>query len=150
MAEGNEGHNKGKVAEVPVNTDKNFKHIVRVANVDIPGEKKLRIALTKIKGVGINFASAICAAAGVDKEQTVGYLSDAHIKSLNQTLENMSAIPTWMYNRKKDYDTGKDMHLITGNLLFCKDNDIKRLKRLKTYVGLRHQRGLPVRGQRTR
>jgi small subunit ribosomal protein S13 len=129
---------------------KDFKHIVRVANVDIPGEKILSVSLTKIKGVGKSFAHAICVAATIDKSTKTGNLTNDEVKKLNSVVTTFDSIPKWMYNRTKDYDTGEDKHILTGDLIFSKDNDIKRLKRIKSYTGLRHQKGLTVRGQRTR
>ena len=131
---------------------KNFRHIVRIANVDIPGEKTLKIALTKIKGIGINFASVACAVAGVDKHKQAGLLSDSEIQRLDTVVKNPSekGIPSWFFNRKKDYDTGADKHLLMTDLNLTQENDLKRLKKIKTLRGIRHQRKLPVRGQRTR
>lgn len=130
----------------------NFKYIVRVANVDIQGNRPIRIALTQIKGIGINLADIICICAGIDKTHKAGDLSDEQVKKLNQVVDNLPAqgVPTWIFNRRRDYDTGKDMHLFTGNISFYRENDIKRLKKIKSNKGLRHSRGLPVRGQRTK
>ena len=129
-----------------------FKHIVRVANVDLPGGRPTSIALTHIKGIGINFADVVCAVAGINKGEKVGTLSDEEIKKLNAVVQNPSSydIPSWFFNRRKDYDSGEDMHLITGTISFATDNDLKRLKKIKTLRGIRHQKGLPVRGQRTK
>ncbi len=130
----------------------NFKHIVRVANVDIQGNRPTRIALTQIKGIGINLADIICVCAGIDKTEIAGNLKEEEVKKLNQVLDNLpeQGIPAWVFNRRKDYDTGKDMHLLTGNLTFYKENDIKRMKKIKSLKGIRHGKGLPVRGQRTK
>lgn len=130
----------------------NYKHIVRVANVDIPGNKHVSIALTKIKGIGKNFAEIVCKVAGVESQKKAGNLSDEEIKKLNETVNNPSQhnIPSWLFNRRKDYESGEDNHILTGTLNFVKDNDLKRLKKIKTLRGLRHQKNLPVRGQRTR
>ncbi len=130
----------------------NFKHIVRVANVDIQGNKLTRIALTEIKGIGINLADIICVCAGIDKTEKAGNLTEEEVKKLNQVVDNLPAqgIPAWILNRRKDYDTGNDMHLLTGNLTFYKENDIKRMKKIKSLKGIRHGKGLPVRGQRTK
>jgi len=138
--------------EEQVKQETNFKHIVRIANVDVPGEKQIRFALTKIKGVGINLADSICKLAGVDRTLKAGNLKEAQVASLDKVVNNplASGVPVWMANRRKDYDTSEDKHLITGTLNFVKDNDLKRLKKIKTLRGIRHQRGLPVRGQRTR
>lgn len=131
--------------------EKNYKHIVRIANVDVPGEKQVRFALTKIKGVGINFADAVCAATGVNKVEKAGNLSDENVLKLNEILQSPNGkLPSWMFNRRKDYETGEDKHILTGTLNFVKENDLKRLKKIKTLRGVRHQKGLPVRGQRTR
>ncbi|PIN74256.1 30S ribosomal protein S13 [Candidatus Woesearchaeota archaeon CG10_big_fil_rev_8_21_14_0_10_45_16] len=132
--------------------EKQFRHIVRIANVDVPGEKTVRIALTKIKGVGINFADSICTLAGVKKTQKAGDLDDASISRLNEVIikPKEAGLPIWMLNRREDYETGEDKHLLTGTLNFVQENDLKRLKKIKSLRGIRHQKGLPVRGQRTR
>ncbi len=134
------------------NTEQKFRHIVRIANVDIPGEKSIRFSLRKIKGVGINMADVACILTGIDKSKKTGTLSDKEIASLNDLFANLSekGVPSWFFNRRDDYLTGDDMHVITGSLHFMKDNDIKRLKKIKSLRGMRHQKGLPVRGQRTR
>ena len=132
--------------------DADFKHLVRVANVDLPGNKQIRWSLTHIKGVGINFADAICAAAQISKTNRTGYLSNDEIDRLNTIVlhPEKSAIPVWMFNRKRDYESGENKHIITGNLMFSHENDLKRLKKIKSYRGVRHIHGQPVRGQRTR
>lgn len=130
----------------------NFKHIVRIANVDLPGEKSIRFALTNIKGVGLRFADAVCILAKVKKDTKTGVLSNDQIAMLDKMVVNPLAhgFPTWMVNRRKDYDTGEDKHLITGTLNFVQENDLKRLKKIKSYRGTRHIHGQPSRGQRTR
>ncbi len=130
----------------------NYKHIVRIANVDVPGEQQIRFALTKIKGVGINLADAVCSLAKVKKTVKAGNLNDQEITALNKIVNDPlnNGIPLWMTNRRKDYDSGEDKHLLTGTLGFVKENDLKRLKKTKTLRGMRHQKGLPVRGQKTR
>ena len=136
----------------PLKPDANFKHIVRIANVDIPGTKQIRWALTNIKGLGINFADSICAVAKVPGTTKAGHLSDEQQATIDSFVTNpaKAGIPAWMFNHRKDPETGQMVHLITGNLTFTQDNDIKRLKKIKSYRGLRHMQGLPVRGQRTR
>jgi small subunit ribosomal protein S13 len=136
----------------PEKQQDNFKHIVRIANVDVPGDKQIKVALTKIKGIGAILADVICKLAKVDRTKKAGYLTPDEVSSLskvtNTPVEN--GVPEWMGNRRKDYDSGEDKHLITGTLNFTKENDLKRLKKIKCLRGARHQKGLPVRGQRTR
>ncbi|MBI4980376.1 30S ribosomal protein S13 [Candidatus Woesearchaeota archaeon] len=133
-------------------TDANFRHLVRIANVDLPGAKSIRLALTHIKGVGINFADALCKVAGVDQRAKTGYLSLDEVARLEKILNNpgASGFPEWMLNRRKDFETNETKHLITGTLTFVRDNDIKRLKKIKNLKGMRHSLGLPVRGQKTK
>lgn len=126
-----------------------FKYLVRVANTDLDGNKKVASALTKIKGVGAMFANAICQISGVDSNAKAGNLSDEDVAKLNDVLKNIDQVPTWLYNRQKDPEKGTDGHLILSDLTFTQENDIKRLKMIKSYRGLRHQWNLPTRGQRT-
>ena len=145
--------NKVPVTDKPAEkVERAFKHIVRVANVDVPGNKPIRIAMKKIKGIGTNLADSLCLVAGVNKQTKAGELSELEIKKLNDSIKNITTttIPKWMLNRQKDYESGENRHIITGDLAFVKDNDIKRLKKIKSNRGIRHGKGLPVRGQRTR
>ena len=132
--------------------NKQFRHIVRVVNVDIPGNKQIRWALTNIKGVGINFADAICNIAQIKRDTKTGNLTDKEIEALNLILLNplKNSIPVWYANRRKDFETGEHKHLLTAPLNFAQENDLKRLKKIKTLRGVRHIHGQPVRGQRTR
>lgn len=134
----------------PEQKQPSFRHIIRVANVDLAGEKQIRWAMTKIKGIGINFADAVCVAANIVRTKKAGNLSEQEIAKLNEIVSNPSPLPVWFFNRKRDYDTGEDKHLLTGTLSFFQENDIKRMKKIRCYRGVRHSKGLPVRGQRTR
>lgn len=130
----------------------NYKHIVRIANVDIPGAKPIGVGLTKIKGVGKNLSTIFCNVLNINKTKKTGNLNDSEIEKLNEAVQSPLShnVPVWLLNRRKDYETGEDRHILTGTLNFVKENDLKRLKKIKTLRGARHQRGLPVRGQRTR
>lgn len=128
-----------------------FRHIVRVGNTDLKGEKALYLSLQKIKGVGENFARAVCILASIDFMKKTGELSDSEVKQLEKVLEDpkKAGMPEFYLNRLKDYETGENKHLLLADLDFEKDQDLKRLKKTKSYIGLRHQWKLPVRGQRT-
>ena len=97
-------------------------------------------------------ANAICILTGFDKNMKAGDLSDAQVKKLDEMVRNpvKSGIPKWLINRRKEPETAEDKHLIMSDLDFAKEMDIKMLKKIKSYKGLRHQWGLPVRGQRTK
>ncbi|MBR9683282.1 30S ribosomal protein S13 [Candidatus Woesearchaeota archaeon] len=141
------------VKKAPVQKpQESLKHIVRIGQVDLIGDKPLKISLRKIKGMGFNLANAICNVAGINKGKKVGALSEEEIKKLNDVIADPmgKGIPVWMLNQRKNYETGEDKHLFLGTLDFVKDNTIKRLRRIKCYKGVRHSKGLPVRGQRTK
>ncbi len=128
-----------------------LKQIVRIAQDYLDGNKTVFKGLMKIKGVGFMFSNAICNISGVDKSKKIGNLSDEEIQKINKILENPSGqFPAWMLNRRKDYETGNNLHLTSARLKLTHEFDIKRLKQVKSYRGLRHAWGLPVRGQRTR
>ena len=131
---------------------KDFKYIVRVANTDLNGNKKLIDSLRKIKGVGFMFANAICEFSGVQPNKQTGILTKQDVEKLEKVLKNPLSVglPTWMLNRRKDYETGEDLHLVGSNLRYQLDNDLKSMKKLKSYRGMRHAYKLPVRGQRTK
>ncbi len=131
---------------------KNFRHIVRIASVDIPGNKSIRWALTSIKGVGINFADSVCNVANIKRDSKTGNLTDKEVEVLTFILTNptKNSFPAWYLNRRKDFETGENKHLLTAPLNFTQENDLKRLKKIKTLRGIRHIHGQPVRGQRTR
>jgi small subunit ribosomal protein S13 len=128
------------------------KQIVRVAKVDIDGNKNLIQALTKIRGVGTSLSSAICNLYKIDQNTKIGSLPEDQVKKLEQAIENplKAGIPLFMINKKKDVITGKDLHIITSDLKLGTEFDIKRLKKIKSYKGIRHAQGQPVRGQKTK
>jgi len=130
----------------------NFRYIVRIANTDLDGNKKIAFAMRKVKGVSYSFANAACRMANVDATKKVGYLSDAEAEKLTEVISDPAKFgaPSWIFNRRKDPETGDDNHIITGDLQFAKENDIKMLKKIKCYRGSRHGYGLPSRGQRTK
>lgn len=132
--------------------EKELKHLVRVANTDLNGHKQLKQSLLKIKGVGFMLANAICEVSGIDKYMKTGYLTDEQAEKLSEIVKNPLShkIPPWMLNRRKDPETGENKHLLMGDLDFVQGNDIKFMKKTKSYKGLRHQWGLPVRGQKTK
>jgi len=127
-----------------------FKVLVRISNTDVSGNLSIARALRKIKGVSYMFSNAICKVNDLDENQKVGLLKDDQIKKIESTLSNPSNIPSWLFNRRKDYDTGNDIHITTAQLKLRKESDIKTMQKIKSYKGFRHQWGLPVRGQRTR
>ena len=131
---------------------KDLKHLVRIVNTDLDGSKKIVDALRKIKGVGFMFSNLICELANQPKNQKTGYLTQDAVKKIEDVIKNpiKYGAPLWMLNRRRDMETNQNIHLVTTDLDFTKDNDIKIMKKIKCYKGVRHIMGQPVRGQRTR
>ncbi|MAG38619.1 30S ribosomal protein S13 [Candidatus Woesearchaeota archaeon] len=129
-----------------------FKYLLRVANTDLDGNKKILYALRKIKGVSVMMAHAVCELSGIDENRKTGNLSSKDAEKLTLILNEVakSGMPEWLLNRRKNPETGKNNHLIGPDLKFAKENDVKMMKKIKSYRGLRHQWSLPVRGQRTK
>jgi len=136
-----------KLEEKPIE----FRHRVRLAGVIVDGNLDLVRALMKIKGIGHRIASTVPVLMDMPRKKRVGELSEEEIDRIENTLKNLhKKLPPWMLNREKDFETGKNLHLIGGDLEVTQREDITRQKRIKSYRGIRHSLGLPVRGQRTR
>jgi len=104
--------------------------MARIAGVDIPNNKRIEIALTYIYGIGQKSATDILAATGIDPDTRAKDLTDAEIAKLRDVIEE---------NYKVEGDLRRDVAL-----------DIKRMVEINCYRGIRHRKGLPVRGQRTK
>ncbi len=103
--------------------------IVRIAGVNIPTDKNAEIALTRIYGIGRSTALVICQKVGIDPLTKVKTLTEAELESIRSEIGN---------------------YTIEGDLRREISLNIKRLTDLGCYRGVRHRRGLPLRGQRTR
>ena len=103
--------------------------MARIAGVNIPTQKKLGVALTYIYGIGRKLSNDVCKEANVDIDSRVQDLSESEIKSISDVISAS--------------------HDVEGDLRREVSGNIKRLKDLGTYRGLRHRKNLPCRGQRT-
>ncbi|MEB3846598.1 MAG: 30S ribosomal protein S13 [Desulfurococcales archaeon] len=128
-----------------------FKYIVRIAGTDIDGKLKLPYGLAEIKGIGYTTALAIARILGLDPDMRIGFLNDEEIRKIEDAVRDLTrlGLPSWLYNRRKDYETGVDKHLIGADLIFHARRDIEREIRIGSWRGVRHKLGLKVRGQRT-
>ena len=104
--------------------------MARIAGVDIPNNKRIEIALTYIYGIGRKSANDILAATGIDPDTRAKDLTDGDVAKLRDEIEA---------NYKVEGDLRRDVAL-----------DIKRMIEINCYRGIRHRKGLPVRGQRTK
>jgi len=124
-------------------TTQEYNHIIRIIGNDIPGDKKVLVGLTQIRGVGYNFANAVLDSLKIDPNTNMGYLSDSQVQSIEQILNDpLSAnFPTWFVNRRKDMETGNDRHLITSDIEFTVRNDVERERLTASWKGYRHMFG---------
>lgn len=154
------GWNKPKGDDAPeekkkpvVKTEENpdFKYIVRVANTDLDGKYQVIPAIAMVKGLGIRTAAIVATRANVNAYQKIGNLTDDEVVRLQDAVEGLSEnVPAWMLNRRKDIDTGDDNHVIGSDVDIKLRDDLNRLKKIRTYRGVRHESGQKVRGQRSR
>ena len=105
--------------------------MARIAGVDLPREKRVEIGLTYIYGIGVSSSKKILAKAGVNPDTRVKDLTDEQVNSIRKVLD-------------------EDEYKLEGDLRREVALNIKRLTEIGCYRGLRHRRGLPVRGQRTK
>ncbi|MEM3641394.1 MAG: 30S ribosomal protein S13 [Candidatus Bathyarchaeia archaeon] len=129
-----------------------FRHILRIIDTDVDGTLKVPYALTKIKGISLNLANAILKKAGISPDLRAGFLTEAEVERIEEIIREPTrhGLPSWLLNRRKDLETGKDTHLISADLILRTKMDIEQMKEMKSWRGYRHAYGLKVRGQRTR
>jgi small subunit ribosomal protein S13 len=129
-----------------------FNYIVRLHGSNLDGTKLLPYALCELKGVGIRVARTMIKSLGLDATQRLGSLNEANIKRLEEILDDPSSrgIPSWMLNRRKDLQTGGDVHLLASDLALREKEDVDVMRETRSWKGERHARGLKVRGQRTK
>ncbi len=128
-----------------------FRHIVRILDTDLDGKRSVAYSLCGIKGIGRRVAKTIVVSSGIDPRAKMGELSDDEIERLRSAINNAERrLPWWMLNRKKDLITGEDKHIMGSDLLLKLREDINLLRKIRSYRGIRHERGLKVRGQRTK
>ncbi len=144
---------KEKKSVKPVKIEKReLRAIIRLADNDLDADKPLIRAIMGIKGVSHSMSKAICKVSGFDPFQKIGSLDENQMHKLEEVLKDPGkfGVPSYILNRRKDVETGKDLHLSGSDLDIARKFDIRRMVDLKTWKGSRHMMGLPVRGQRTR
>ncbi|NHJ12541.1 MAG: 30S ribosomal protein S13 [Candidatus Thorarchaeota archaeon] len=129
-----------------------YRHIVRVAGRDIDGQENLLQGLTRVRGVGIRLSKAILRKLELDPYSRLGYLADDQVDRIEDLLKHpqKAGLPDWYVNRPRDRNSGKMLHLTGSDLDFAQRSDIERLRRIRSWRGIRHSLGLKVRGQHTR
>jgi len=138
-------------AKQKLKNEQEFRPLVRVLGVISDGNLTVERALMKIKGIGPQISHSLKYITNIQKNTKIGNLNDEEIAELEDVIENLNKhLPQWMLNHQRDINTGETIHLITSELDMSLREDINRQKKIKSYKGIRHSLGLPVRGQRTR
>ena len=129
-----------------------FRHIVRVSGTDVSGDQPIKLALTGMKGIGQMFARSIAILIDLDPNMKMGEIEDEDVAKIEAILDNPTenGIPAWMLNRRNDLETGQDIHVVGSKLAIAFREDVNNLRKVRAYRGIRHELGLPVRGQRTK
>ncbi len=132
---------------------KNYRQKIylKTLRTQLDGNNKLLYGLTQIRGIGKRFAQAIILSTGLNQEMRIGELPERDLKIIEEILINPEGkIPPYFFNRRKDLRSGDDLHIIGNKLEINLKRDIDRMKRIKSYKGVRHHLHLKVRGQRTK
>ena len=129
-----------------------YRHILRIMGTDMQGTLKTVYALTKIKGISLSLSNAILKKAGVNPDVRVGFLTGTEIDKIEEIIKEPTkySLPNWLFNKRKNAETGKDIHLISAELVLKTKMDIDQAKEIRSWRGYRHAYGLKVRGQRTK
>jgi small subunit ribosomal protein S13 len=133
-------------------SEQEYRYIVRLADKDIDGQENLLQGFTRVSGVGIRMSRTILKHLGLDPFSRLGYLSDEDVARMEEALKDpvKAGLPKWYVNRPRDRTSGRYLHLTGADLQFAHRNDIDRLRRIRSWKGIRHTLGLKVRGQHTR
>jgi small subunit ribosomal protein S13 len=155
---GKEGGKKSKAAPgtsakaakyVPDNP--NFRYIVRVSNSDLDGTRPVALALTGVRGVGLRLAEVACRMADVKATERIGNLPEPTVEAIEATLAALpTKVPDWMVNHRHEQMLGETLHFIGPELETRRRDDVNLMKMIRSYRGVRHERGQKVRGQHTR
>jgi len=129
-----------------------IREIVRIFSTDLNGRKKIRDSLKKLKGISFTMSKVFCEKAKIDPNKITGKLEDSEIKRLEEVIKNPEKydIPSYLFNFRKHPQTGEDKHLTGAELQIETRQVITAMEKLGSYRGMRHRKGLPVRGQRTK
>ncbi len=123
--------------------------LIRIYSNDIPGNKNVYSGLTYIKGISWAIANVVCLKLGINKSTKISELTKEQISQIEAMLQKPNFYP-FMENRRREFETGETRHLFGNELDITHEFDIKRMKQIKSYKGMRHALKQPARGQRTR
>ena len=129
-----------------------YRYILRIMGTDVQGTLKTSYAVAQVKGLSAALSNAILRKAGVNPDLRVGFITESDITKIEDVIKDpvKYGIPGWMFNRRKDSESGKDNHFLSADLAFKIKTDIDGAKEIRSWRGYRHAYSLKVRGQRTK
>ncbi|MCL4333475.1 MAG: 30S ribosomal protein S13 [Candidatus Thermoplasmatota archaeon] len=132
--------------------NENIKYIVRLANTNLDGTRQAVYALSNIKGIGYRTAEILLKKLNIPRNVKLGELDDSKIDEIKDAIERRypEFYPPWTMNHQRDIQTGENLLKVGPDLGVALQDDINRMKRTRSYKGMRHEKGKKVRGQRTR
>ncbi|NIC00416.1 30S ribosomal protein S13 [Halobacterium sp. R2-5] len=131
--------------------DEDIQYFVRIGQTDLDGTKTVERALAELDGVGRRVSRVVAENADVDRTATIGRLDDDVIEDIKTAVNEFADhAPEWLVNRRKDFYSGETQHVTGNDVDLTRDQDINRMQMIRSYKGIRHERGQKVRGQRTK
>ncbi|MGB9986130.1 30S ribosomal protein S13 [Salarchaeum japonicum] len=131
--------------------DEELQYFVRIGQTDLDGTKTVERALAELGGLGRRTARIVADNSGVDRSATFGRLDDDEIEAVVESVEGFAdEVPDWLTNRRNDFYTGETEHITGNDVELTRNQDVNRMRMIRSYKGVRHERGQKVRGQRTK
>lgn len=137
----------------PAESAHEFGELVRLVDKDIKGHVSIFMAMTHVRGCDFMMANAICHVLDLDKTAKCGDIIQEQLDKIEDCMRHPDkyGIPSWMFNHRKDMESGIDKHIISAELKLQNEMDIRFLRKIRVYRGIRHAKGSKkVRGQHTR
>ncbi len=140
------------MAETKRDKKEDFQYIVRIAGRDLDGERTVQLALADLKGIGIRLSTMIIKELNLPAKKKIGEMSEKEIDGIREYIDTKQykGIPYWAFNHRGETVSGDDLNLVSNDLDIQINDDINAMKKVKSYRGVRHEKGKKVRGQRTR
>src|SRR4030043_737705 len=95
-----------------------YRYIIRIMGTDVPGTLKTSYAVAQVKGISSSLSNAVLKKAGVNPDLRVGLITESDVSKIEDVIRDpvKYGIPAWMFNRRKDTETGKDIHVLSAEL----------------------------------
>jgi len=132
--------------------DMQERKIVRIADTDLDGSKKVRDLLRSITGISFSYSNALMKVLKIPEEKKLQDLDEKQLNELKEALSNpfKYKIPHWLFNWRRDEETGLDYHILSNELRSKTTLQIQKIKTSRSYRGYRHSFNYKMRGQKVR